>query len=61
MPRVIVITDRSEQPRHGSDVLLDEAVHSVHLASNHSALQFVERLGWAISDAEDREHPRQLA
>jgi hypothetical protein len=53
MPRVIVITDHA---RPGNvPVLLDERVNSVHLSSDHAAMQFVERLGWAISDAEDAE------
>jgi hypothetical protein len=53
MPRVIVITDQA-RPGH-APVLLDERVNSVHLSTDHAALQFIERLGWAISDAEDAE------
>ena len=52
MPRVTVITER---PQRGSNVLLDEQVSSVHLSTDHSAGQFIERLGWAIRDAEDAE------
>jgi len=52
MPRVIVITD--DQPDLDSArVLLDERVQSAHLSQDHSAAQFVERVGWAISDAEE--------
>jgi hypothetical protein len=51
MPRVIVTTDRTE--RGDTTVLLDEQIRSVHLNTDHSARQFVERLGWAISDAEE--------
>jgi hypothetical protein len=60
MPRVIVTTDHAQ--RDGT-VLFDEQVHSVHLSTDHSARQFVERLGWAISDAESTEHaePHQRA
>jgi hypothetical protein len=36
-------------------VLLDERVHSVHLSSNHAAAQLIERLVWAIGDAEHAE------
>jgi hypothetical protein len=57
MPRVIVTVDEY-QPRSPQPVLLNEYVDSVHLDSNHSAMQFVERLGWAISDAEQLEHAR---
>lgn len=52
MPRVIVIIDARER---SNTVLLDEQVNSVHLDTEHSAWQFIERLGWAISDAEDLE------
>jgi hypothetical protein len=54
MPRVIVITDQTRPPDDGS-VLLDERVESVHLSTGHAAAQLVERLAWAISDAEDAE------
>jgi hypothetical protein len=36
-------------------VLLDERVRPEHLSNDHSAAQLVERLGWAISDAEEAE------
>jgi hypothetical protein len=49
----MVITDQT-QPRN-LPVLLDERVNSVHLSSDHAAMQFIERLGWAISDAEEAE------
>lgn len=52
MPRVIVTTDPSPFPADAS-VWLDEHVLSVHLSTDHAAAQFVERLAWAISDAED--------
>ena len=55
MPRVMVISEEHS----GASVLLDEHVSSVHLDSEHSAWQFVERLGWAISDAEDGERVQQ--
>ncbi|MHB8242901.1 MAG: hypothetical protein ACYDHN_13045 [Solirubrobacteraceae bacterium] len=54
MPRIIVTTDHSE-PSTDPDVLLEETVHSVHLDTDHAAAQLVQRLAWAISDAEDAE------
>ena len=61
MPRIIVTTDspeRSErvpeQPER-TTVLFDELVQSVHLSTGHAAAQLVERLAWAISDAEEAE------
>jgi hypothetical protein len=51
MPRVVVTTDAQDgqEPR----TLLDEFIDPTHLESEHSADAFVERLGWAIVDAED--------
>ena len=57
MPRVIVTTDTSPVPANGF-VWLDEHVGSVHLSTDHAAAQFVERLAWAISDAEDADPAR---
>jgi hypothetical protein len=54
MPRIIVTTDPPLVPQDGA-VLLDERVHSVHLSTGHAAAQLVERLAWAISDAEEAE------
>jgi hypothetical protein len=59
MPRIIVTTDPVASPVRDAPVLLDEHVHSVHLSDDHAAAQLVERLAWAINDAEDAEqrHP----
>ncbi len=54
MPRIIVTTDPSER-RDDAPVLLDERVHSVHLSSGLAAAQLVERIAWAVSDAEHAE------
>jgi hypothetical protein len=54
MPRIIVTTDLSQQ-RDDAPVLLDEHVHSVHLSSDLAATQLVERIAWAVSDAEHAE------
>ena len=54
MPRVIVTTDPSDAPPDTA-ILLDERVESVHLSTGHAAAQLVERLAWAIRDAEDAE------
>jgi hypothetical protein len=53
MPRVVVTTEHSE--RDPKTVLLDEQVHAVHLASELSARQLLQRLQWAITDAERAE------
>jgi hypothetical protein len=56
MPRIIVTTDPvSSNLTDETPVLLDEHVHSVHLSTSHAAAQLVERLAWAVSDAESAE------
>jgi hypothetical protein len=57
MPRVFVTTDSSEIP-DGAQVLLDEEVYSVHLSTGQAASQLVQRIAWAISDAEHAEGAR---
>jgi hypothetical protein len=54
MPRIIVTTDQNRDAV-GQPILLDEHVRSVHLSTDHAAAQLVERLAWAIVDAEVRE------
>jgi hypothetical protein len=53
MPRIIVTTDPVD--RQEAPVLLDERVHSLHLSDDHAAEQLIERLAWAVNDAEDRQ------
>ncbi len=51
MPRIIVTTDPLE--KRDAPVLLDERVNSLHLSDDHAAEQLIERLAWAVNDAED--------
>jgi hypothetical protein len=53
MPRVTVTTEASAGRERS--ILLSECVGQVHMANEHASLQFLERLAWAISDAEDAE------
>jgi hypothetical protein len=53
MARIIVMADPTE--RRDAPILLDERVCSAHITDNHSAAQLIERLGWAITDAENTE------
>ncbi len=57
MPRIIVTTDPVDKQE--APVLLDERVQSLHLSDEHAAEQLIERLAWAVNDAEDRQ--RSLA
>jgi hypothetical protein len=54
MPRIIVTADQYSYPDDAS-VLLDEQVHSVHLSTGHATAQLVQRVAWAVRDAEDAE------
>jgi hypothetical protein len=58
MPRIIVTTDPSATA-HPAPVLLDERVYSIHLDDDHNAAQLIQRLGWAISDAESTQRAEQ--
>jgi hypothetical protein len=50
MTRIIVTTD--QQGSADQRILLDEEVCPQHMSDKHSAAQLLERLGWAVSDAE---------
>ena len=54
MARITVTADHADRDAP-APVLLDESVYSVHLSSGHAAMQLIERLGWALSDAEEVE------
>jgi hypothetical protein len=57
MARLIVTTDPTD--KSAPAVLLDERVQPIHLESDHNAAQLIERLGWAISDAENTPPPQR--
>jgi len=64
MARIIVTADpatgrSSAQTDRG--VLLDERVSSIHLADGHAAEQLIERLAWAVTDAEESEGSRRAS
>ncbi len=53
MAKIIVMAD--DTPQGPPPVLLEESVYSVHLSTGHAAGQLIERLGWALRDAEELE------
>jgi hypothetical protein len=66
MARIIVTADSAlGTPRPtrsaATPVLLDERVSSIHLCDEHAAEQLIERLAWAVTDAEDAERPARPA
>jgi hypothetical protein len=55
MPQIIVTADRGAAFGDGA-VTLRERVTVADLESEHFATQLVERLGWAVADADEAEH-----
>ena len=53
MARIIVIADTPQQTRIGAPVLMDEEVKPDHLADEHTSQQIIERVAWAVLDAQD--------
>jgi hypothetical protein len=50
MTRIIVTADTRGSVEQR--ILLDEEVRPEHINDEHSASQLLERLGWAVTDAE---------
>ena len=53
MARIIVIADAPVQPNIDAPVLLDEEVKPDHLADEHASHQIIERVAWAVLDAQE--------
>ena len=53
MPRILITTEPTEKPHAG--VMLDEQLATSDLSSDHFAAQLIERIGWALVDAEHSE------
>ena len=54
MPRILVTTDASDGREKA--VVLQERVLSSDLESDHFSARLVERVGWALADADEIEH-----
>jgi hypothetical protein len=54
MPQIIVTADRTGD-RNEAPVLLRERVNVTDFESDHFAAQLVQRLGWAVGDADEAE------
>ena len=57
MPQIIVMADRDDD-REGATVMLRERVNVTDFESDHFANQLVERIGWAVGDADEAERGR---
>lgn len=54
MPQIIVKADQGSD-REEDAVMMRERINPADFESDHFAAQLVERLGWAVSDAEEAE------
>ena len=54
MPQILVVTD--SQTEVAGDVVYRERISSSDLESAHFSGQLVERVGWAVRDANELEH-----
>jgi hypothetical protein len=53
MPRLIVTTETDEENTNA--IVHDERVLASNLDNEHSSAQLIERVGWALEDAEKLE------
>ena len=53
MARLIVIADTASSPKIDAPVLMDEEVRPEHLTDDHASHQIIERMAWAVLDAQD--------
>jgi len=58
MPQIIVTADKATD-RADTSVMLRERVNLSDFESDHFAAQLVERLGWAVSDADEVEQDKR--
>ena len=54
MPQILVVTDPAEET--ASTVVYRERIALTDLESDHFSGQLVERVGWAVLDADELEH-----
>jgi hypothetical protein len=57
MPRIRITTEPVGTPDVA--VVLDERIATSDLTSGHFAAALVERIGWALSDADEVEHRKK--
>jgi hypothetical protein len=53
MAKIIVTSDQAGQG--AAPVFLEESVYPVHVSTEHAARQLLQRLTWALDDAEAAE------
>jgi len=57
MPQILVVADVHDDP--GDTVVYREGISLSDLESDHFSGQLVERVGWAVLDADELEHQQR--
>jgi hypothetical protein len=57
MPQILVVTDAPQED--ASTVVYRERISTTDLESDHFSGQLVERVGWAVVDADQLEHEEE--
>jgi hypothetical protein len=57
MARIIVIADTPRPANIDAPVLMDEEVKPDHLADEYASHQIIERVAWAVLDAQEVSRP----
>jgi hypothetical protein len=57
MARIIVIGDTPGRANIDAPVLMDEEVRPDHLSDEHTSHQIIERVAWAVLDAQELSRP----
>jgi hypothetical protein len=57
MPQILILTD---SPQSSGEVVYRERVARACLESEHFSHQFLERVNWAVGDADVREHQAEV-
>jgi hypothetical protein len=57
MAEILVLTDA---PEGGGEMIFSEHVELIHLESGHSGRQLLERVSWAVRDAQRAERRARL-
>jgi hypothetical protein len=57
MPQILIVTD---SPQSSGEVVYRERVATADLESDHFSGQLVERVGWAVDDADQLERRARI-
>jgi hypothetical protein len=57
MPQILIVTDAPQED--ASTVVYRERINTSDLESDHFSGQLVERVGWAVVDADQIEHKQE--